>query len=565
MDSPTVLARLRRRLQWFRRTRPGTAAEEVAVLLRSDLAGEPHPLVALRQPPLPGLDEVLRSTLPSAEIIDVPDDDADARLSLLVRRGPLDAVVEVGGDVDVDRGARFEDTFWHLAPGRPYVVPGGAAKGGRSSGDLATLLRQVTGGPGEPLRARRRRAREHARLALANHVRRRVVGDHLLLDHDLPDVLVKIREDAANTLLIGDDRTRHRLLGVIPAGDAPDPPRYREGPEPRTTVAAPIGRATLSLRDYRGVVVAAPQIVVDGRVLLPDTYRHNQAPVLWHKALADVAPGFAVPRTQIPPDLPLLEGTFVHLDDEARGHFGHLLTETLSRMWSWERALDLDPDARVVVGANRARPDIAEWEYAFYEACGIPRDRIVLVGIGRPVRVERLISGTPMWSQPHYVHPRIRETWRRVGDALALTASVRSDWPRRIFASRRIAKRGCLNGEQLEAEFTRTGFEVVYPEDHPLGDQVALFRNAEVIAGYGGSGMFQSLFVPEPRHLIQVVSEAYSPRNEYLISAVLGHRLDAVVCRAEEFHKRKKMHAPFRYDPEREGPFLRELLESLPH
>jgi capsular polysaccharide biosynthesis protein len=326
----------------------------------------------------------------------------------------------------------------------------------------------------------------------------------------------------------------------------------------------PISRSALSLRDYRDVVVAAPQVVIDDRLLLPDTYRHNQARMMGHKALADLAPGFAVPVTPIPGDLPRLEGTFVHLDNESRGHFGHLLTETLSRMWTWEKGLEIDPDARAIVGATRRRPQIAESEFEFYAACGIPRDRIVLIDDGRPVRVERLISGTPMWSQPHYVHPRIKETWQRVGDTLAAQAPAGEDWPRRIFVSRRIAKRACLNSDQLESEFQAVGFEVVFPEDHPLGHQVALFRHAEVIAGYGGSGMFQTLFVPEPKHVIQIASEAYGPRNEYMIAAVLRHRLDSVVCRAEPFDGDKPMHAPFRYDPAREGPFLREILAALP-
>jgi hypothetical protein len=63
--------------------------------------------------------------------------------------------------------------------------------------------------------------------------------------------------------------------------------------------------------------------------------------------------------------------------------------------------------------------------------------------------------------------------------------------------------------------------------------------------------------------VIQVVSEAYSPRNEYLIAAVRGHRLDSVVCLAEPYEGARVMHAPFRYDPAREGPFLREILGDV--
>lgn len=539
-------------------------ARAVAELLASSIGETASPVVGVHRQPMRGIRAAVEAVLPGAEVVELPVDSTERHL-LMARCGPFDAVVDVAGRRGEEgRRRRFEETFWHLAAGRPYVVPGGAREVGGADG-LGPVLADVASGPGEPLRATRRKPREYIRLALRNHVRRRVAGDHLVLTHDLPDVLVKVREEDYDAFLATGGGPRHRVLDVLPAEEPPTAPRFREGPNRRPRpMDRPIGSAVLSLRDYRDVVVSAPQVVVDGRVLLPDTFRHNRSPVLGHKALADVAPRFAVPRAPIGSDLPRLSGTFVHLDNESRGHFGHVLTETLSRIWTWEKALRIDPEARAIMGATVQRPELAEWELEFYAVCGIPRERIVLLEIDRPMRVERLISGTPMWSQPHYVHPRIRQTWRRVGDQLAAAAPAGVDWPRRIFISRRISRRACVNGEQLEAEFAAAGFEIVYPEDYSLGHQVALFRHADVIAGYGGSGMFQTLFVDEPKHVIQVASEAYGPRNEYLIAAVLGHRLDSIICRAEPYDGLKAMLAPFRYDPDREGPFLREILASLP-
>lgn len=548
----------RRRTAWQR-----DATHQVADLLAARLLQVERPMVGVHPGSLPGVESALRAALPEAEIVELSGAPTERHL-LMASRRPFDAVVD--GTRAKGRADRFQETFWHLAPGRPYVVPGAASEVGRKVGDLGALLRDASSAPDEPLRDRaRRRSRQDILIALKRHVRHQVVGDHLVLEHDLPDVLAKIREEDCNAFLGVGRTNRHRVLEVVPAGEPPPAPVFREGPEPRDPATdRPIGRAPLSLRDYRDVVVAPLQVVVDGRLLLPDSYRHHQAPMPTHKALAEVAPRFAVPRQPIEPDVPRLDGTFLHLDNEARGHFGHVLTETLSRAWTWEKALEIDPDVRVIMGATRRRPEIAAWEYEFYAACGIPRDRITLVALGSPVRVERLISGTAMWSQPEFVHPDIRATWRRVGDALAATATVREDWPRRIFCSRRIAKRGCVNADRLEAEFREAGFDIVFPEDFSLGDQVALFRQAEVIAGYAGSGIFQALFVPESTHLIQVASEAYFPRNEYLIAATLGHRLDGVVCRAEPYDGKRAMHAPFRYDPDREGPFLRKVLAGLP-
>jgi capsular polysaccharide biosynthesis protein len=387
-------------------------------------------------------------------------------------------------------------------------------------------------------------------------VTRRTVGKALLLSHDIPDVLVKMREPEYNAYLERVD-SPHRVLKTIPAQDPPPAPAGSEGPVPRAAkMHRRITRATISLRDYRDVLVAPRQVVTDGRVLMPDTYRHNQWPVLVSTQLVDLAPRFAMPRKAHPTDPPRLVGTYLHLDNEFRGHFGHLLTESLSRVWSWPEALAIDPDAKVLVGATHKRPKPLEYELQLYEACGIPRDRVVV--IDGPVRVDRLISGTPMFSHPQYVHPQIAETWGQVGDRLAATATERQ-WPRRFFVGRRGDKRACGNSEVVEAIFEEYGFEVVYPEDYSLGEQIEMFRAAEVIGGYAGSGLFQIAFVPVPIHVIMVGAMTYTPRNEYLMAAVRGHRVDAVICQPGG----KGIQASYLFDVEREGPYLRSILDGL--
>lgn len=553
---------LRRRL---RRLPPPEAgrADQIAGLLADRLRGVARPRVAVLLPASARLTSAIRAALPDAELVEAPPDVSERHV-LLTATGPFDGVVDrqVGPRrkrAVAARRRRFLTTAYHLRAGGVYLVPGGASELGASPGALGRLLRNAEQAPEGSLVAARARMslRTTIRIAVRDHVTAHVVGDHLVLSHDLPDVRVKLREDEFDAL-IADEIVPHRLLKVIPAGDPPAPPPLREGPEPgRPRTDRPITRAELRFREYRDVVVAPKQLVFDGRLLLPDSYRHNQWPVLRHDLMLDVAGRFAVPREPQPADPPRLEGTYLHLDNEHRGHFGHLMTESLSRTWTWPEALAIDPDVRVLVGATRVRPRPLEYEYLLMEACGIPRDRIDV--IDSPVRVDRLLSGSPMFSHPEFVHPLIVDTWRRAGDALAAQAEDR-ERPRRIFIGRRSDKRGCINGAELEAEFIASGFEVIFPEDYSLPEQVALFRNAEVIGGYAGSALFQIAFVPEPTHLIRISGSTYRPRNEYLMAAVLGHRIDAVICPGEG----RTIHASYRYDPDREGPWLRQILGELP-
>ncbi|WP_182525557.1 glycosyltransferase family 61 protein [Nocardioides dongkuii] len=524
---------------------------ELAGLVAS-LRGRDDADVALLGPADPALVEAVRAASVRARVT-VIDEEGGKRHVRMAALGPFDVVLDC--DVPDERRRRFETAFFHLRPGAAYVVPDGARELGPQRGPLGELLDPAAGVP-DGTRRERARTRQ-LREVVARHVTHRAVGDHLVLAHDVPDVLVKMREPEFNAYLQQAD-TPHRVLERIPAETPPAAPAGSEGPVPRRPpMQRPITRAALSLRSYRDVVVAPRQVLVSGRVLLPDTYRHNQWPVLVHTQLEELAPRFARRRVPLPADPPRLSGTYLHLDNEFRGHFGHLLTESLSRAWSWPEAVRIDPDVRVLVGSTSKRPRPLPYELELYEACGIPRDRIDV--IDGPVRVERLISGSPMFSHPQFVHPRIAETWREVGDRLAAGAEDRA-WPRRFFVSRRSDKRACRNGPEVEALFAERGFEVVYPEDYSLGEQVRLFRAAEAIAGYAGSGLFQIAFVTEPTRVIMIGADTYSPRNEYLMAAVHGHRIDAVICRSEG----GGVQTSYSYDEEREGPYLRGLLDELP-
>jgi capsular polysaccharide biosynthesis protein len=513
--------------------------------------GRDDAVIAVLGPADPALVAAVRAGSPGAQVSEVTSEGSERHVAMTAG-GPFDVILD--RELVEHRRSRFEATFFHLRPGGTYVVPGGAEELGDTPGPLGDLLDPSGSMP----RGRRQRARlRDFRLSLDKHVTRRVDGPDLLLGHDLPDVRVKLREEELNDLLERAE-TPHRLLRTIPAEPPPPAPPGREGPEPRDPpMHRPITEATISLRDYRDVVVSPKQLVEWGRLLLPDTYRHNQWPLLEHSQLVDHGPLFARRRTPVQGEPPRLSGTYLHLDNEFRGHFGHLLTESLSRVWSWPLALEVDPEARVLVGATKKRPRPHEYELALYEACGIPRDRVVV--IDGPVRVDRLISGTPMFSHPEYVHPRIADTWREVGDRLA-EGAVDRNWPRRFFVSRRTDLRECTNGAEVEAIFAEYGFEIVYPEDYSLGEQVKLFRAAEVIAGYSGSGLFQTAFVPEPTHVIMVGAASYTMRNEYLIGAVHGHRVDGVFSLVPG----RRVQVSWTFDLEREGPFLRELLDGLP-
>jgi capsular polysaccharide biosynthesis protein len=317
----------------------------------------------------------------------------------------------------------------------------------------------------------------------------------------------------------------------------------------------------MSVRVHDNVLCAPRQVAVQGNLALPDSFRWNADPVLRNRFLSDLGPRFAPdPAEGRRPRR--LEGTYFYFDSEWTNHFGHAITEQLSRLWAVPAAREHHPDLKVLLDRRNGRTDISSYELEILQAVGFTRDDIVLHH--RPVRVERLVAASPMWVLPRHVHPDIGRLWQDIGQRIADRAEDAPSWPR-IFVSRRRDRRSCLNRPEVERLFASHGFEIVHPEELPFTAQVKMFRSAEVIAGFSGSGMFNMQFCDTPRHAIVLSPTSYPSRNEYMISAVVGHRLDYVWSPPDPVQARgpEPRYAGFTFDFQDEGVFLEHVLAGL--
>ena len=82
---------------------------------------------------------------------------------------------------------------------------------------------------------------------------------------------------------------------------------------------------------------------------------------------------------------------------------------------------------------------------------------------------------------------------------------------RRLFISRLSltrsgAYRGLIQEESLIGEMIARGFEIIEPEKLSFREQVNLFRQASVVVGLGGAGMFNCIFCPTNSKVISVES-----------------------------------------------------------
>ena len=482
----------------------------------------------------------------------------------MTARAPFDVIVD-DSRREKGRAALFRNSFLHLRPGGALLVRDALAGAPRADEPSEEHLADLLG-----VLARSRLARpapagwgppsDH-RLAVA--IDRLTIRGHHVLATSRLRARAKLREEEADGYLDLRGETSGRRITSRPAAELRSRATVRESASVQAGLLPTAYQAPeLSLRSYAQVTCAPGQVVWQGHALLPDSFRHGQRQHLSNRHVRTLAPLFVrIPRSAAP--VQLLEGAYFYLDSEFRGHFGHAMTEQLSRLWGWREAKSAEPGLKALL-LNKNR-ELARFELDLYGAAGIDPDDVVFTD--RTVRVERLLAATPMFSQPDYVHPEVVDVWREVSDNLAAQAPDR-DYPRRFFCARRGTKRPCRNAAEVEQLFADHGFVVLYPEDYSLPEQARLFREADVIGGFAGSALFNVCLSVRPKHLVMVSSESYTAQNEYMMSAVLGHHLDIAWCtpevpRTKPGFDRASFHSAFSVDMEREGAWLRQVLRDL--
>lgn len=337
-------------------------------------------------------------------------------------------------------------------------------------------------------------------------------------------------------------------------------------PDLGTTFTVP----PLKLRHYTGRIgMVSNALLFSEEAILPDSFRHHRTPGMVNPALTSVNRDFALiparvmPRTSRP-------GSFYHLDCENSGHFGHLVTEVMSRLWGWEQAKRDSPDLQAIFRIRYPNERDPLLERRLFTAYGI--DESAITWISEPTWLESVYAATPMWhnAAPHYVHPDLQETWRRVSDGLIRSAPRDVEPAARLFVSRRdtLGNRACRNAREVEAIFVGHGFTVIYPEELDLAQQAHVFRDAGVVAGFGGSGLFNVFNSTDLEHLVVLNHESYTARNEHLFAAVLGCAEHYFWSPADIAHppngwSEEAYYSGWEFDLDRNLDDLEDLLRSL--
>ena len=409
---------------------------------------------------------------------------------------------------------RWRELFLHLRDGGRWVLLRGPRDDGAALPRLQDLAARHAGqGLG-------RRWAEPARAIAGLDADDRSVTVHKRGEH-----LVKTRDADVGHVLAAraPEVVVTELAHLQPATLTPHPDSTSHGDDGTVDLRSDLPAPAAHLRRYEGrlhLVEGSVALHPDSRTLLPDTYRWHLQDVPVNKRLVDV--DAYVARTRRPePVHEHLSGSYYYLDYKNPGHYGHLMTEAVSRLWGWRAAKAAGPDLRMLLRRTekhdhgRRRPDLP-----LLAALGV--DEADIAWMDHSVSVDHLVGVTPLWhnKEPYSAHPTIRELWRELRDGLP-SADVPSS--PRIFVTRApTGHRACHDIREVEQLFRHLGFQVVQPGALSIPEQAALFAQARVVAGFGGTGMFNLAFARDLEQVVVLAHTAYDARNEHLMAAAHG-------------------------------------------
>lgn len=457
---------------------------------------------------------------------------------------------------------RARRLFWHVRQGGHYVI---AAPNAAVASEVQSALQHLVSTQPGPVPVVRPQMRRELRRAIGSIERQ----GRLVVIEKVGQSLFKVGEAEASLVV---NRTALEVE-VVERREASD-----FSPERRVTVhglqpGAELTKWTVpasELRRHSGAITLDEGMVVRTEAtLLPASFKWFEHEPLSNSQLRDITPRFARLRNPSLVEPQRLPGSYYLFEYKNSGHYGHLLTEGLAKLWGWELAKGRDPDVRLAVRRHkrdRGRP-IVRPDSALLEAFGVAPDDIVW--LEAPVTVDTLFTATPQLhnKQPYSVDPRIGEVWDRVRDGLLKSAPTTPS-AKRIFITRRSGHRLCHNWAEVEHEFQAAGLTVVEPSKLSIPQQARLFSDAEVVGGFGGTGMFNLIFATQSPTVVMLGHSAYDARNEELITAVRGCDIHYIWSEPDHHQPAdgfdyQAFQSSWTFDLPRRGPELRKLLQSL--
>jgi hypothetical protein len=227
-----------------------------------------------------------------------------------------------------------------------------------------------------------------------------------------------------------------------------------------------------------------------------------------------------------------MPGKYVYLGI-LRGHFGHFLLESISRMWYMLKA---DRDTKIIVHGSGVDDRLPSYVKYIFQLLDIDLDRVVAAT--HTMRIEHLFFPQSEFEIRWRANASYANLFRELYNRNKRLFPIRST-PKRVYLTRRQLKlktardhrKAVANEAQVEALFAARGFEIIAPEKIPFHEQIAIAGGANQLAGLKGSALHMSLFNQRSQSRLIQLGRTQT-MNQCLIDGLKNMQAHHIMCEA---------------------------------
>jgi len=259
-----------------------------------------------------------------------------------------------------------------------------------------------------------------------------------------------------------------------------------------------------------------------------------------------------LPR-EIATDIKSIDERLLFMGQFMREHYGHFLTEGVSRYWylldnpdeNWKIPTPQNPFGLKKIGKSIIKPGLSHWKKVMLVFNIKSSD---ILHIKKPIRAKEVIVPQCSMYNRYKVYPKHLDVTRKIARHILGTAKLQQDI-RPVYLSRTKLNKSMSSyiGEEPTEEYCKNiGCKIVYPERLSLKEQVVLINTHNVFIGCIGSAFHSLLFrfVEKNPTNIYLTTEPTEPTeptksNYAMIDSVLRSKTHYIHCLKSVANKKK--------------------------
>ena len=238
----------------------------------------------------------------------------------------------------------------------------------------------------------------------------------------------------------------------------------------------------------------------------------------------------------IPNDPITIDDPLVYLCD-IRNHWGHFLTDGISRTWARAIYPELANLRSFAMTTPRLNDNIIKflcmikldpWQNLFSYIKFSPQ----------PLRFRKMFVPAPSFSLLNHAYTVHARTTSQVAHHFLRNVDLKME-PRPVYLSRSKsgAARTVRNEIALENELRKKDFWIVQPEDLDISEQISLVNQSSHVFGCWGSAFYNMFFLNNPKQMTTHTICSLTPYRDFLaLDTIVGHNsnyIHALNCVSE--------------------------------